>query len=111
MNPRTMNSTRNDHPPDTRADAERDVKRYQEHVIHSCLQAVLHLERFTAEARREIEAAQRGDAASLTELPGQVLAASAWGAANAATELQRATKLLAAYSAAVSRLDCLTEGR
>jgi hypothetical protein len=92
-----------------RALAQREVKRHQENLLTSCLQAVGHLERFAAEARREIEKARDGSSSTVMELPGQILAKSAWGAANAATELQRASTFLAAYSAAVARLQAAND--
>lgn len=92
-----------------RALAQREVKRHQENLLNSCLQAVQHLERFAAEARREIERARDGSSSNVMELPGQILSKSAWGAANAATELQRCSTWLAAYSAAVARLQAAND--
>ena len=88
---------------------EHEAKRRREDVIDACQRAVECLERFAAEARREVERAADLDPARLVELPGKVLRASAWGSANAASELDTATRMSAAYLNALGRLEARKE--
>lgn len=105
--------------------AEYTTKRRREDILEACLRAVDCLERFAAEARRAVERAMetstegariRGDKDfdpnRLIALPGEVLSQSAWGAANAATELSSASRMAAEYMNALGILEGLKgEGR
>jgi hypothetical protein len=88
---------------------EHEAKRRREDVIEACQRAVECLERFAAEARREVERAADLDPERLVELPGKVLRASAWGGANAASELDTAARMAAAYLRALARLKAKKE--
>jgi hypothetical protein len=88
---------------------EHEAKRRREDVIEACQRAVECLERFAADARREVERAADLDPARLVELPGKVLRASAWGAANAASEIDTATRMAAAYLNALGRIEARKE--
>lgn len=84
---------------------EHEAKRRREDVLEACRRAVECLERFAAEAWREVERAGDLDAERLVELPGKVLRASAWGGANAASELDTAARMAASYLRALARLE------
>jgi len=85
-----MNATTNEQrkTPDLADDPrvfEHEAKRRREDVIEACQRAVECLERFAAEAKREVERAADLDPERLVELPGKVLRASAWGGCGAST--------------------------
>lgn len=88
---------------------EHEAKRRREDVIGACQRAVECLERFAADARREVERAADLDPERLVELPGKVLRAAAWGAANAASEIDAASRMAAAYLRALARLEARSE--
>lgn len=88
---------------------EHEAKRRREDVIEACQRAVECLERFAAEAKREVERAADLDPERLVELAGKVLRASAWGGANAASELDTAARMAAAYLHALGRLEARKE--
>ncbi len=74
-------------------------------MLDACRLAVECLERFAAQARREFERWSELNPTQLADLPGKVLAASVWGAANAASELSRAAQEGAAYMHALGNLE------
>jgi hypothetical protein len=84
---------------------EYEAKRRREDLLEACRRAVECLERFAADARREVDRAAELDSARLVDLPDHVLSASAWGSANAATELSSATRMAAAYMNALGELE------
>lgn len=86
------------------------VQRSREDILDACRRAVECLERFAAGARREIERGAELDPARLAALPGAVLSAGAWGAANAATELSSATQMVAKYMQSLARFEALKSG-
>lgn len=90
---------------------EHEAKSQREGVIKACLRAVECLGRFTAEAKREVEHAAELDPEQLVALPGTVLRASAWGAANAAGELDTAGRMAAMYLRALARLEACAATR
>ncbi|MBK7537595.1 MAG: hypothetical protein IPI49_19930 [Myxococcales bacterium] len=65
-------------------------------LLDACRRAVDCLERFAAQARRELEQAA-ADPSAVVRLPGKLLHACAWGSANASTELSTATTIVAEY--------------
>jgi hypothetical protein len=87
--------------------AEHTAKRRREDIVEACRRAVECLERFAADARREVERAGEFDPSRLISLPGDVLAKSAWGAANAASELSSATRMAAEYMNALGVVEGL----
>jgi len=103
--------------------AAHTAKRRRDDILEACLRAVECLERFAADARRAVErAAQtsteaariRGDkdfdAARLIALPGEICSQSAWGAANAASELSSASRMAAEYMNALGVIEGLKGG-
>lgn len=100
--------------------AEWAAKRRREDILEACLRAVECLERFAADARRAVERAGqtsteaariRGDKdfdpMRLVSLPGEVASQSAWGAANASSELSGASRMAAEYMHALGVIEGL----
>jgi hypothetical protein len=87
--------------------AEHTAKRRREDIVEACRRAVECLERFAADARRHVERAAELDPTRLIALPGEVLSQSAWGAANAATELSSASRMAAEYMNALGVIEGL----
>jgi len=87
--------------------AEHAAKRRREDIVEACRRAVECLERFAADARRHVERAAELDPTRLIALPGEVLSQSAWGAANAATELSSASRMAAEYMNALGVVEGL----
>lgn len=90
--------------------AELIAKRRREDLIEACRRAVECLERFAADARRELDRAAEVEGPDLLNLPGRVLSASAWGAANASSELSSASRIAAEYMNALGALEVLKAG-
>lgn len=114
MNPNkeTTMKTEADQPQKTDIDnelrvAEHMAKRRREDIVDACRRAVECLERFAAEARRELGRAPELDPTRLVALPGEVLSQSAWGAANAATELSSASRMATEYMNALGIVEGL----
>lgn len=93
-----------------RRGAELIATRRREDLLEACRRAVECLERFAADARRELDRAAEAEGPDLLNLPGQVLSASAWGAANAASELSSASRIAAEYMNALGALEVLKRG-
>jgi hypothetical protein len=87
--------------------AEHTAKRRREDIVEACRRAVECLERFAADARRHVERADELDPSRLIALPGEVLSQSAWGAANAATELSSASRMAAEFMNALGVIEGL----
>jgi hypothetical protein len=87
--------------------AEHAAKRRREDIVEACRRAVECLERFAADARRHVERAAELDPTRIIALPGEVLSQSAWGAANAATELSSASRMAAEYMNALGVIEGL----
>ncbi len=90
--------------------AEHSAAQYRERVIESCRQAVATLEDFAAKARREVERAAELEPGELAGLPSAVASQSAWGAANAASELSNASRMAAQYQNAIGMIEVLKGG-
>jgi hypothetical protein len=90
--------------------AEHTAVQTREHLIELCQEAVKTLEDFVAKARREIDGAEKLTPTELAELPGQILAHSSWGAANASSQLNNAMRMVAEYMNALGELDALKGG-
>jgi hypothetical protein len=90
--------------------AEYVAKRRREDLLEACRRAVECLERFAANARRDLERAAEVEGPGLLDLPGQVLSQSAWGAANAASELSSASRIAGEYMNALGTLEALKGG-
>ena len=90
--------------------AEYLAKRRGEDLLAACRRAVECLERFADQARRGLEQAGDLDPARLLALPGDVLSASTWGAANASSELSSATRIAVEYMNALGALEALKGG-
>lgn len=86
--------------------SEYAAKRRREDLLDTCRRAVECLERFAAQARLEVERAE-ADPSRLIALPGEVLSAATWGAANASSELTSATRIAAEYVTAVATVEAL----
>jgi hypothetical protein len=84
---------------------ENRVKRSREAMLEACRSAIECLERFAADARRELERSSELEPVKIVDLPGKVLAASAWGAVNAASELSRAQHEAAICMKALGELE------
>lgn len=95
---------------DTLSIAEFTAKRAREELIRACRKAVDCLEHFAADARREVERSGDLDAHRLAGLVGTLLSASAWGAANAASELSTANQMAAQYLNAIGMVEALKGG-
>jgi len=90
---------------------ETTANQCREKLLAACRRAVADLEQFAARARRDLErAADETDPHRLVELPGKVLTGSAWGTANAAGELEVATRWAIEYMDAILRLQALKKG-
>ena len=87
--------------------AEYAAKRRREDLLEASRRAVECLERFAADARNKLERAAELEGSQLVELPGQVLSASAWGAANASSELSSAVRIAAEYMNALGVVEAL----
>lgn len=87
--------------------AEHTAKRRRDDIVEACRRAVECLERFAAEARRHVDRAAELDPTRLIALPGEVLSQSAWGAANAASELSSASRMAAEYMNALGVIEGL----
>ncbi|HVW29248.1 MAG TPA: hypothetical protein VHC69_27970 [Polyangiaceae bacterium] len=79
-------------------------------LIEDCLAAVKTLEDFAAKARREVAQIEERKPSELVSLPGQILAHSAWGAANASSQLNNAMRTVAEYMRALGESDALKGG-
>jgi hypothetical protein len=64
-------------------------------------------ERFAAEARWRVERVDELDPADLIALPGELLSQSAWDAANAAVELNKASRMAAEFMNALGLIEGL----
>ena len=90
--------------------AEHSAAQYRERVIEACRQAVATLEDFAAKARREVERAAELEPGELAGLPSTVASQSAWGTANAASELSTASRLAAQYTNTMGMIEALKGG-
>jgi hypothetical protein len=90
--------------------AERAAKRRRADLLDACRRAVECLEHFAAEARSRLERAAELEGARLLELPSDVLSATTWGAANAASKLSGAPQVAAEYMNALAEVDALKGG-
>ena len=90
--------------------AERTAKRRRADLLDACRRAVECLEHFAAEARSRLERAAELEGARLLELPGDVLSASTWGAANATSKLSSAPLVAAEYMNALAEVEALKGG-
>jgi hypothetical protein len=79
----------------------------REELFEACRRAVECLERFAADARRELDRATAFKGLDLLELPGKVLSASAWGAANVSSELRSTSRIGVEYMNALGTLKAL----
>jgi uncharacterized protein YcaQ len=84
---------------------EHRVKLSRKETMDACRRAVECLERFAAKARQELDRSSERDPVQIADLPGQILEASVWGAANTATELANAMREAAAYMKALGELE------
>jgi hypothetical protein len=87
--------------------AEHSAAKDRERVIEACRRAVATLEDFAAMARREVERAAELEPHELADLPSTVASQSAWGAANAASELRTAIRLAAQYTNTMGLIEAL----
>ncbi len=101
------NQTQKSDAENKRRAAEYAAKRRREDLLEVCRRAVECLERFAASARRDLDRATEVEGADLLNLPGEVLSASAWGAANVSTELTSAARIAAEYMNALGALEAL----
>lgn len=79
-------------------------------LIRACRKAVECLEHFAKDARREVDRADDLDPHRLAGLVGTLLSASAWGAANAASELSTANQMAAQYLNAIGMVEAMKGG-
>jgi hypothetical protein len=84
---------------------ERQVTRSRKDMLEACRRAIECLERFAAEARRELERSSELEPVKIVDLPGKILAASAWGTVNAASELSSAQHEAAICMKAMGELE------
>jgi hypothetical protein len=94
-----------------RSCAEREANRRRAEVLAACRRAVSCLERFAADARREVERAADRDPTRLVALPVELLSLSEAGATNAGAELRRALLDAAEYMNALGVSEGMTRGR
>lgn len=90
--------------------AQRTAKRRRADFLEACRRAVECLEHFAAEARNRLERAAELEGAQLLELPGDVLSAGAWGAANASSKLGSVSRVAADYMNALAQAEALKGG-
>jgi hypothetical protein len=91
--------------------ATREANRRKKDVLEACRRAVASLERFAADARREVERTASGDdgePSRLATLPVSLLSLSQFGAMNAATDLTSAILRAAEYENALGVLEGLS---